>query len=72
MITIWICLKIKQLYFGKDVASSENPMYPGWGPSTAFIVGARNGTFYIDETGGSASHNNVQPYVVTYMWKRIQ
>ena len=23
------------------------------------------------KTGGSKSHNNIQPYVVTYMWKRI-
>ena len=24
----------------------------------------------IDNTGGGDSHNNIQPYIVTYMWKR--
>ena len=23
-----------------------------------------------EQTGGSQSHNNLQPYIVTYMWKR--
>ena len=25
----------------------------------------------ISNTGGSQSHNNIQPYVVTYIWKRV-
>lgn len=25
----------------------------------------------INATGGSESHNNIQPYIVTYMWKRV-
>ena len=25
----------------------------------------------ISNTGGSQSHNNIQPYVVTYMWRRV-
>lgn len=25
----------------------------------------------INESGGSQSHNNLQPYIVTYMWKRV-
>lgn len=32
------------------------------------IQGGGSGPLY---TGGSESHNNVQPYIVTYMWKRI-
>lgn len=28
-------------------------------------------TMEIDATGGSQPHNNIQPYIVTYMWKRI-
>ena len=26
--------------------------------------------YAIQSTGGSQSHNNIQPYIVTYMWKR--
>ena len=29
-------------------------------------------TGFVEETGGSSSHNNVQPSVVVYMWKRIE
>ena len=27
--------------------------------------------FKTGNTGGSQAHNNVQPYIVTYMWKRV-
>ena len=26
---------------------------------------------YYGKAGGSQSHNNIQPYIVTYMWKRV-
>ena len=26
--------------------------------------------FQINDTGGSQAHNNLQPYITTYMWKR--
>ena len=29
-----------------------------------------SGSWTMDATGGSQSHNNIQPYIVTYMWKR--
>ena len=32
------------------------------------IQGGGSGVLY---AGGSESHNNIQPYIVTYMWKRI-
>ena len=30
-----------------------------------------NSGYYTTNTGGSQAHNNIQPYIVTYMWKRI-
>ena len=33
------------------------------------VAGTSDGAIY--STGGSGSHNNIQPYVVTYMFKRI-
>ena len=29
-------------------------------------------TANISAVGGSQSHNNIQPYITVYMWKRIQ
>ena len=26
---------------------------------------------YTDYEGGGQAHNNIQPYIVTYMWKRV-
>ena len=29
-----------------------------------------DGNFYTDSKGGSEAHNNLQPYITCYMWKR--
>ena len=29
-----------------------------------------DGNFYTDSRGGSEAHNNLQPYITCYMWKR--
>lgn len=32
--------------------------------------GSHSHTVYIDNNGGNGSHNNLQPYITCYMWKR--
>lgn len=59
--------------FGATINSSIDPSEastPGWGPTTSFQAGKRSGTFNITSTGGSQAHNNIQPYIVTYIWRR--
>lgn len=59
--------------FGSFINTSVDPedaTYPGWGPTTNFQSGNRSGTFNITSTGGSQAHNNIQPYIVTYIWRR--
>ena len=39
-------------------------------PETRVEPGANSGYFNILTTGGSIAHNNLQPYITCYMWKR--
>ena len=67
--------KDKGNQLGVQIDTSVDPAkssVPGWGPiiSNKFVVGQRSGTFIITATGGNGFHNNIQPYIVTYIWKR--
>ena len=53
----------------------ERNIYNGTGSAAALIPSNYNNGFEsvgIDYSGGDEPHNNIQPYIVTYMWKRIK
>lgn len=47
------------------VATYENTTGQAWGNTSDTTVGGYN-----DNNGGSQAHNNLQPYITCYMWKR--
>lgn len=58
---------------------SEMPKHRHGGMFMSYLAGSRNqigndnNARYIDNTdwvGGDGSHNNLQPYITCYMWKR--
>lgn len=38
---------------------------------TTLSAGNHSHTININNTGSSQSHNNMQPYLAVYMWKRV-
>ena len=46
----------------------------GWGGTTSLATtsgGPYAGGGYVRDAGGNQPHNNLQPYITVYMWKRI-
>lgn len=52
------------------VASQSNIASPGYGSSLVWFGDGSPGTGAALATGGSANHNNMQPSVAVYMWRR--
>ena len=63
-----------------DITSRPNPGYHGvtnyngtsdWGGIAAAGNASPNALFYLTNTGGSQPHNNMPPYLVVSIWKRV-
>jgi hypothetical protein len=55
--------------FGVNHGSS-NIKNPQWYFTYASVSSTAQANFYSGNTGGNGSHNNLQPYITCYMWKR--
>ena len=57
-------------YYSRENGQNIN-YWLGNGNTDNTQQGQTDGKITIDYTGGNQAHNNIQPYIVTYMWKRI-
>lgn len=56
----------RTIWYAIEVGPNDSSIF-GQSTTTTNTVSS---TSSIGKTGGSQSHNNVSPYIATYMWKR--